>query len=836
MTLDQRFRLLVFLQVLLGILAFCMAQQNPGLMLVVGAIASASWYLTEGPGGRFLPRWMVNVGSLLSMGWLAMEIQMRGGDLPLAMGHFIMTLQVLMLYARKTSREYSMVLVLSLLQIIGASVLSVSLVYGLFLLAYCGLSLVTLMLLHLKATADWIAEQHQHAAPRGDGPAPAQAALGRVGRRDFARAWALLGGLTTAVAVVAFITIPRSIKAPNIGLDALDASPNRTTAFAQTVDLTGSAPASVMHLTLERNGQPTGADAEPWLIRGAVLDAYDPVRMVWSRGLAQQKRDLFIQTLRTPAHLTPLLPADLQRSTLTATLTLRDTSARFLFTPALEESPVPAVASVESQRIPGVSMNTNDRQLTLGENPPSPLAYTLTFAQGTPEQIEQAYQHIELTRPVVPLRRDHRHNDPRQPLAIRHDEQPPIAFAFVPGQQAMHATQATPFSPWQALTRWTQGLTQRRSIADRPFDAIEVIDHGPYALSLPPQALLIREYALRVLSEAGIDAPSPDSSAQHRRRVVQTLVDHLRQHFAYSTKNPPIAPGQDPITRFLYQQQQGHCELFASTLTLLCRSLGLPARVITGYRAAEFNTIGLYYVVRHSHAHAWSEVDLGGDLGWHTFDPTPAEDVNQQHNIARPWAPLAWLHDAYVHLEYTWLRSVVAYDHRTRTAVFQQLQMPDLTGPGPLAQRFQQLKTTLSNLTLDPLFTVIAGIILLTLAAALASLAKQLATRRRRLQQLQLTHLPTPRSRSLARKLRFYLYMLDLLERHGHRRPHWQTPGDFAQELADANPMKFDPVVALTDLFYEVRFGQLQLTKPHHDRIDAHLRQLERGLTHKSDH
>jgi len=72
--------------------------------------------------------------------------------------------------------------------------------------------------------------------------------------------------------------------------------------------------------------------------------------------------------------------------------------------------------------------------------------------------------------------------------------------------------------------------------------------------------------------------------------------------------------------------------------------------------------------------------------------------------------------------------------------------------------------------------------------------------------------------------------MLDLLERHGYVRPTWQSPYSFAQELAEANPMRFDPVVALTEMFYEVRFGHRDLDNDRRTRIRAHLRQLEENL------
>ncbi len=57
-------------------------------------------------------------------------------------------------------------------------------------------------------------------------------------------------------------------------------------------------------------------------------------------------------------------------------------------------------------------------------------------------------------------------------------------------------------------------------------------------------------------------------------------------------------------------------------MTLLARAAGVPARMVTGYRVAERNPWGAYYIVRERHAHAWSEVYLP-ERGWVTLDPSP---------------------------------------------------------------------------------------------------------------------------------------------------------------------------------------------------------------------
>jgi hypothetical protein len=55
----------------------------------------------------------------------------------------------------------------------------------------------------------------------------------------------------------------------------------------------------------------------------------------------------------------------------------------------------------------------------------------------------------------------------------------------------------------------------------------------------------------------------------------------------------------------------------------LMRAAGVPARVVTGYQGGSFNSLGNYYIVRQSDAHAWAEVWLR-ERGWVRIDPTAA--------------------------------------------------------------------------------------------------------------------------------------------------------------------------------------------------------------------
>jgi protein-glutamine gamma-glutamyltransferase len=99
------------------------------------------------------------------------------------------------------------------------------------------------------------------------------------------------------------------------------------------------------------------------------------------------------------------------------------------------------------------------------------------------------------------------------------------------------------------------------------------------------------------------------------------LEGYLRTHFGYTLQLSRTRP-RDPLAEFLFVRRQGHCEYFASAMAVMLRTLGIPARVVNGFRAGEFNDLTSEYVIRESDAHSWVEVYFPG-YGWVSFDPTP---------------------------------------------------------------------------------------------------------------------------------------------------------------------------------------------------------------------
>ncbi len=110
----------------------------------------------------------------------------------------------------------------------------------------------------------------------------------------------------------------------------------------------------------------------------------------------------------------------------------------------------------------------------------------------------------------------------------------------------------------------------------------------------------------------------------------QRIETHLRRDFRYALDGPE-GRVNDPLADFLFVRKEGYCEYFASAMAVMLRSVGIPARVATGFTGGFYNPVTKQLVVRASDAHAWVEALIpgppgpnGGGEAWRTFDPTPA--------------------------------------------------------------------------------------------------------------------------------------------------------------------------------------------------------------------
>lgn len=109
---------------------------------------------------------------------------------------------------------------------------------------------------------------------------------------------------------------------------------------------------------------------------------------------------------------------------------------------------------------------------------------------------------------------------------------------------------------------------------------------------------------------AGYDNPYDQARA---------LEQFLRQ-YPYSLETPLPPSGVDPVAYFLFDLQQGYCDYYASSMVVMARALGLPARLVVGFLGQPPDETGVQ-TVRQINAHSWVEVYFAG-YGWVEFEPT----------------------------------------------------------------------------------------------------------------------------------------------------------------------------------------------------------------------
>lgn len=102
---------------------------------------------------------------------------------------------------------------------------------------------------------------------------------------------------------------------------------------------------------------------------------------------------------------------------------------------------------------------------------------------------------------------------------------------------------------------------------------------------------------------------------------VRALEAWMASNTTYSLDIPALPAGADAVDHYLFEAKQGFCEQIGSSLVVMLRSLGIPARLAVGYVPGERNPFTGMYEVRASDAHSWAEVWFPG-VGWQSFDPT----------------------------------------------------------------------------------------------------------------------------------------------------------------------------------------------------------------------
>jgi transglutaminase-like putative cysteine protease len=273
---------------------------------------------------------------------------------------------------------------------------------------------------------------------------------------------------------------------------------------------------------------------------------------------------------------------------------------------------------------------------------------------------------------------------------------------------------------------------------------------------------------------------------------------YLRKTFGYTLQLPSTVP-RDPVANFLFERKQGHCEYFASAMAIMLRTLGIPSRVVNGFRTGEFNDLTSQYLVRASNAHSWVEAYFPG-YGWISFDPTPAAPA-QMHT---GWSRSVLYLDA---LASFWREWVINYDaghqynlgrQATRNSLewFQRTRDWARRHHEALLDAARRTQRTVAG---SPLKWGVSGsgILLLLLLGANAQRLW------RALRSCRLAARPE-KSPSLAATI-WYERLISMLARKGWRKSPTHTPSEFLTGIQD-EAMR-GSVAKFTQRYESARFG-----------------------------
>lgn len=154
------------------------------------------------------------------------------------------------------------------------------------------------------------------------------------------------------------------------------------------------------------------------------------------------------------------------------------------------------------------------------------------------------------------------------------------------------------------------------------------------------------------LTDIAVNLCSEDGELVSERERLNRIFRYLSTSgtFGYSLSPRVDDYSIDPVEDFLLNRKTGHCEYFSSACALMLQAVDIPARLVSGYKGFEENSVNGHFEVKQKHAHSWVEVWL--DDHWETVDPTPAAARNASVKEARTFA---WWTDLKLVMNDGWL-------------------------------------------------------------------------------------------------------------------------------------------------------------------------------------
>ena len=793
----------------LGALLLGMGQQSEGPPLLVILAAAASVWLTDITARIRIGRWPANILMLIGAVVSLYDLYPPESEMQtIGLSWFLIYLQVILLFQEKDQWKYWLLIMISLLEVVMATLFSQGIWFGVLIVVYMlvGFSAMTLLILYRQWSLFATGARHGKGTEGIAGGTsrrwvtffrqspPSPEATPSTGGRDAhvanekkpASRWPL------AAQQAEFSSVPGGSSHAGVGRDLVG---RLTRMGLNTMALT-----FIVFFAVPRYGQVTlrGSLAKPQPLvgfndqvrlgeLGKIIESREAVMRVWffkgtegNDPLPPLHGDLYLQG----AYL--MLYKDGQWSVGHPNCNLGEGSE-----PLPREHALPKFGVVRQK----IAIEGTDRDELFYVSP-----YISVEKTNTDVTVDHLLQRLQRT--------------------VHHSSQP------------LTYTLAT-----TAIVRGDQSPLTPASWNDLPWDAAAVP-----AGDLPQLVKLAQKWADQ--------SQLPKEDIRGRAEFLTGKLARSGE-FQYSLSGTERDPNIDPIEDFVTEHKQGHCEYFATALTLMLRSQKIRARLVCGYKCDHdnWNSAGGYYQVRQWHAHAWVEAFLPSNQlpddgkhgkgywkhwyrpqnehygseccwetgGWMRLDPTPAGFAAERENWLTPLRKgLDWLDGA-------WSKYVAELDCQTqREAIYQPIAeaarwLWSEVVSSPVWQLFDSFSVALylDHLNREARWALSAvmgiGFIAATvwLGLLLFRIGRRLAAR--------WTGNHARRRGRRGVEIAFYRRFESLMARRGLVRAAAQTQREFAAaagtrlaSLTGESRLAALPAT-IADAFYRVRFGQMPL-------------------------
>ncbi|MBC7931683.1 MAG: DUF3488 domain-containing protein [Rubrivivax sp.] len=315
------------------------------------------------------------------------------------------------------------------------------------------------------------------------------------------------------------------------------------------------------------------------------------------------------------------------------------------------------------------------------------------------------------------------------------------------------------------------------------------------------------------------------AGARNTYDAARAIEAHLNQNaydgrYGYSLQMR--ASGPDPLADFLFNVRAGHCEYFATAMTVMLRTLRIPARIVNGFQPGEYNPAADAFIVRQADAHSWVEVYFSETDSWVTFDPTPSGGRPAGTSGSGLSGSLRRYADAF---ELFWIQHVLAYDRQGQRTLARTIQSQISNYRIAATQSADDLNARLSAWWgskqggIGGALGVVTSPLVLAPVTALFVVVGLVWLRRKGL--LKFGRGGKGARAANAAVVEFYERMADMLKARGHNRRDDETPLEFAGTINSPE------VLTITRAYNRVRFGAQDLSSTEAAEVEHCLRRME---------